>query len=49
VETKNLHKLSIDQLPKCEGPGKCASGGNHGGNGKEYPLGCAICRHQQDF
>jgi E3 ubiquitin-protein ligase MYCBP2 len=49
VETKNLHKTPLEKLPKCEGPGKCPSGGNHNGNGHEWPLGCSLCRNSQEF
>ncbi len=38
-----MSKLPKDKLPKCEGPGKCPIGGNHGGNGDTKSLGCSLC------
>ena len=47
--TRRLHKTPVDQLPKCEGPGRCRVGGRHRGNGHEFALGCAICRDLPNF
>ena len=47
-ETHKLTKKPKNELPKCLGPQYCPVGGNHGKNGEEYALGCAICRRQAE-
>jgi E3 ubiquitin-protein ligase MYCBP2 len=46
VEDRNFVNTPKEKLPKCQGPGVCPSGGNHGQNGEEKLLGCSICRLQ---
>lgn len=49
VKTQKITKMKRSELPKCKGPGKCPSGGNHPPNGEEYAIGCSICRKNEDF
>ena len=44
VERRHLFRKNPDDLPKCLGPGKCPSGGNHDGNDlQNKSLGCEKC------
>ncbi|CAD8118063.1 unnamed protein product [Paramecium sonneborni] len=43
---KYLTQLKKEELPQCQGKGKCPIGGNHLPNGQEQCLGCGLCNNQ---
>ncbi len=53
LNAEHITKVAKNKLPKCEGPGKCPIGGNHGGNGDTKSLGCSLCpniaSNKEDF